>query len=295
MSIADKLQTIQNIKENIKTAINNKGGNVGDNFNDYAEAINNIEGSNCDEAFEQGKATQKALLTSETFTKNGTFRRENGWNEVVVNYQPFGLLSNTLIYAVEDIFDMIANEGLEWSRRMEAYKQEHTDVVSNGMMYVIDIQPSGNIDIKNFYEDIMVALCKPWGNTLVTPWLYNEYNSPSKTIILPDYWYGGFDCEDVVYINNVFQGAESLKCITHLTELGKSFASVCTLDLSVLTKLNDEYYDGDCFIILANSVYNFTKQGINVNGISYSNVKLPSDAEEEQISAWTSVGWVVTM
>lgn len=44
MSIADKLQTIQNIKENIKTSINNKGGNVGDDFTTYATAIDNIEG-----------------------------------------------------------------------------------------------------------------------------------------------------------------------------------------------------------------------------------------------------------
>lgn len=42
MSIADKLQTIKTIKENIKTSINNKGGNVGDNFNEYATAIDNI-------------------------------------------------------------------------------------------------------------------------------------------------------------------------------------------------------------------------------------------------------------
>lgn len=42
MSVADKLQTIQNIKENIKTAINNKGGNVGDDFTQYSTAIDNL-------------------------------------------------------------------------------------------------------------------------------------------------------------------------------------------------------------------------------------------------------------
>lgn len=41
--IADKLQTIQNIKENIKTSIQNKGVEVGDNFNDYPSAIDSIE------------------------------------------------------------------------------------------------------------------------------------------------------------------------------------------------------------------------------------------------------------
>lgn len=42
MSIADKLQTIQNIKENIKTSINNKGGNVGDDFTQYSTAIDGL-------------------------------------------------------------------------------------------------------------------------------------------------------------------------------------------------------------------------------------------------------------
>lgn len=42
MSVADKLQTIQNIKENIKTAINNKGGNVGDDFTQYSAAIDGL-------------------------------------------------------------------------------------------------------------------------------------------------------------------------------------------------------------------------------------------------------------
>lgn len=43
MSVADKLQTIQNIKDNIKTSIQNKGVEVGDNFNDYPSAIDSIE------------------------------------------------------------------------------------------------------------------------------------------------------------------------------------------------------------------------------------------------------------
>lgn len=43
MSVADKLQTIQNIKDNIKTSIQNKGVEVGDNFNDYPAAIDSIE------------------------------------------------------------------------------------------------------------------------------------------------------------------------------------------------------------------------------------------------------------
>lgn len=42
MNIAEKLQTIQNIKEDIKTSINNKGGNVGNDFTQYSTAIDNL-------------------------------------------------------------------------------------------------------------------------------------------------------------------------------------------------------------------------------------------------------------
>ena len=41
-TIADKLTQLNTIKGDIKTAINNKGGSVGDDFSTYAGAINNL-------------------------------------------------------------------------------------------------------------------------------------------------------------------------------------------------------------------------------------------------------------
>lgn len=41
-TIADKLTQLNTIKGDIKTAINNKGGSVGDDFSTYATAINNL-------------------------------------------------------------------------------------------------------------------------------------------------------------------------------------------------------------------------------------------------------------
>ena len=43
MSVADKIQILNTIKTDIKTAINSKGGNVGDDFTTYAAAINDLE------------------------------------------------------------------------------------------------------------------------------------------------------------------------------------------------------------------------------------------------------------
>lgn len=51
MSITDKLQQLDIIKADIKTAINNKGGNVGDDFTTYATAIENIEGGSGGEGY----------------------------------------------------------------------------------------------------------------------------------------------------------------------------------------------------------------------------------------------------
>ena len=44
MNTLDKIQTLQNIKEDIKTSIQSKGVEVGDDFTTYANAIYSIEG-----------------------------------------------------------------------------------------------------------------------------------------------------------------------------------------------------------------------------------------------------------
>lgn len=44
MSALDKIQTLQNIKEDIKTSIQSKGVEVSDDFTTYANAIYSIEG-----------------------------------------------------------------------------------------------------------------------------------------------------------------------------------------------------------------------------------------------------------
>lgn len=261
----------------------------------YNEVIVNVHPKN-DEAYEQGKADQKALMTTGVFNSVGTYTREDGWNEVKVNvfwFSPF--MEKTILYKFQGEWDGCEAKGYEWAVKMSEYNDTHPDLTSNGMMYEIDYYGS-----VYFYDWKILNIegkgISIWGKkSLVTPWVYNANNSPSTRKVLPDYFLGGFDCTEVEYINRVFEGAETLKAFLSLKNLGKSFTSVNTLDLSVLTNLNEKYYDGDCFIILANSVYNFTKEGMNVNGISYSNVKLPASAKEEQISAWTSVGWVVTM
>ena len=266
----------------------------------YSEVVVDVDGdeSRYEEGYQdgyyQGEEHQKSLMTTETFTSEGTYTREDGWNEVKFNLGIFPFMKYTVLREFNRVWIDVEADGYFWLGNMVDYEQNNPDVTSNGMMNEIDYDnPVGN-----YYGWKILNLSgrgiSIWGKkSLVTPWVYNANNSPSTRIVLPDYFLGGFECSEVEYINRVFEGAESLKAIVTLTNLGKSFTSVNTLDLSVLTNLNDDYYDGDCFILLANSVYDFAVDGINVNGISYSNVKLPNSVRQEAIDAWIAKGWRV--
>lgn len=184
----------------------------------------------------------------------------------------------------------------------ESYLHENFNSENNmGLMY---LDSYGNFDPISYIQGgyntnisqsetitFMNGIISLRGSSLVAPWVHTE-NSLGNSKIIPECWFGGFDCENITYINRVFEDASELLYIEKLTNLGKSFTGGYTLDLST-TNLNEKYKFENCITLLANSVYNFAVEGTNVNGISYSNVKLPANAEQEQIEAWTNVGWVV--
>lgn len=268
----------------------------------YGEVIVNVEGGSggdCEEAYEQGKVDQKALLTSTTINRNGTYASENGWNEVNVNVftQYFGPISETLYSGINDELQRGLMYLESYAADMWEYVEDNPDVTSNGMMYSFGTNPIIPLQCGSYYCTMInmgyLGLAV-WGEkTLVTPWVYNANNSPSKDKVIADVILGGFHCPQVEYINRVFEGAENLEVFTTLTDLGKSFTSVNTLDLSVLTKLNSGIWGMDSFVEMANSVYDFAVDGMNVNGISYSNVKLPTTVSQEAIDAWIAKGWRV--
>ena len=53
-------------------------------YDGFSEVVVNVE-SDCDDAYNEGVADQKAKLASATFTENGSYNREDGWNTVTVN------------------------------------------------------------------------------------------------------------------------------------------------------------------------------------------------------------------
>ena len=53
-------------------------------YDGFTEVIVNVD-NECDDRYDEGVADQKAKLTSTTFTQNGSYTREDGWNAVQVN------------------------------------------------------------------------------------------------------------------------------------------------------------------------------------------------------------------
>lgn len=56
-----------------------------DGLSSVKVTVNVDSGGSYDEGYNDGVADQKAKLTSTTFTENGTFNREDGWNSVTVD------------------------------------------------------------------------------------------------------------------------------------------------------------------------------------------------------------------
>lgn len=67
MNTLDKIQTLQNIKEDIKTSIQSKGVEVGDDFTTYANAIYSIEGGSSSD----GGGVNVVELTQEEYDNLG--------------------------------------------------------------------------------------------------------------------------------------------------------------------------------------------------------------------------------
>lgn len=102
MSALDKIQTLQNIKEDIKTSIQSKGVEVGDDFTTYANAIYSIEGGsgsgtpiyylfkersefNVGWMTEHNKTVRNVLLAAEPSEEYPIIYLKDNWNDTICN------------------------------------------------------------------------------------------------------------------------------------------------------------------------------------------------------------------
>lgn len=126
------------------------------------------------------------------------------------------------------------------------------------------------------------------GTTLVKPWEYTEGVSFSDVKIEPHLWFGGFRGGNVQYFADIFKDCpDSLTHMETLDELGKSVTAECLLDFTP-SRLTDKSQS-----MIANTVYDFAKEGPNANGISTLRVILNDNASEETRNKWASKGWTV--
>lgn len=120
VNISENLEVLEGVKDDIKTAIENKGIVINDTtpFVDYATKINEISIGTGDyqDGYEQGKLDQKALLENRTFRRNGTYSRPDGYGTVVVDVPNTGLttidvaeygikFANSPLTEIPEIFD----------------------------------------------------------------------------------------------------------------------------------------------------------------------------------------------
>lgn len=137
-------------------------------------------------------------------------------------------------------------------------------------------------------------------NSLVKPWVYTEGNSLGTEKICPEIWLGGFYCEEVEYIKDVFENAGELRYIRHLRGLGASFNGSHTLDFSPLNFEMEGRFDLDAwandygFLSIRDvgySVYNFVQSGMNKYGIDHAHIKFPKNTPQELKDLWAAKGW----
>ena len=95
MTIADKLTQLNSVKQDIKTAINGKGGSVGSNFSTYAAAITALPSSGGG-LIEFGKPEIVTVKPFDSTVKTISSRNFQGW------VAPTGLVIGEGIETIKD-------------------------------------------------------------------------------------------------------------------------------------------------------------------------------------------------
>lgn len=233
-----------------------------------------------------GTTTYPGSITDDSATvENVSINNFEGWKQI--NVEADGYLLR------EDLYWLFVNNNLSESENFSS-DIELNCTTSEGMMYndyYHDDQPT--FSYKNNYY--MYGYIRVPGTSLVKPWVYKEGNSFGNTQVCPNFWIGGFNCENVMYIENIFEGADGLYYMEQLNDLGHSFSTIQLLDFSQ-SSLNDRagwYMSEPTFSKLADTVYDFS-QGPNQYGIEYAEVKFGGNfIEQESKNKWIAKGWRV--
>ena len=207
-----------------------------------------------------GTTTYPGSITDDSAkVENVSINNFEGWKGINVEANGY-LMREDLYYLFmvdnQNSFDDFASDTTECQ-------------TSEGMMYFTNDNP-----VFNYKQgEYMIGNVYPPGTSLIKPWVYKEGNSLGDYKILPNYWIGGFNCKNVMYIENIFEEANYLYYMEELNNLGYSFSTIQTLDFSQ-SSLSDNagwHLAEPTFSKIADTVYDFS-QGPNQYGIEYAEV-----------------------
>ena len=229
-----------------------------------------------------GTTTYPGSITDDSAkVENVSINNFEGWKGINVEANGY-LMREDLYYLFmvdnQNSFDDFASDTTECQ-------------TSEGMMYFTNDNP-----VFNYKQgEYMIGNVYPPGTSLIKPWVYKEGNSLGDYKILPNYWIGGFNCKNVMYIENIFEEANYLYYMEELNNLGYSFSTIQTLDFSQ-SSLSDNagwHLAEPTFSKIADTVYDFS-QGPNQYGIEYAEVKFGGNfIEQESKDKWIAKGWRV--
>ena len=257
-TIAENLQKIVDIKENIKTAIENKGVTVGDSsFTDYPTLINNIPQENTG-----GDIT----LTNIDITTNGTYTAPDGEGYKTINVDvPTGGDTTTYSYKTPTA-DIEGLKALGWDDESIGYFrdnnlcyewQKDNYIVTDGNKELYGVITKDNISLHksdpNFIYCPMIDTsnvttmsrmfdgCKslttiPLLDTSNVTSMYYTFNGCKSLTTIPL-----LDCGNVTTMNYMFNGCSSLTTIplldtSNVTDMYGMFDG-CSL-LTIIPELN---------------------------------------------------------
>ena len=283
VNISENLEVLEGVKDDIKTAIENKGIVINDTtpFVDYATKINEISIGTGDyqDGYEQGKLDQKALLENRTFRRNGTYSRPDGYGTVVVDVPSGGTgdydtgfedgvaaqkakltnitITNNGTYTREDGYStVVVDVADENGNYQDGYDAGYNTGVEEGKQLQkskltgITITENGTYLKDDGYNEVIVNVPQTGGTTGSLVLVDGTKLSHSTFTEVPDY----YDLSNITDVSYMFSGCENLKSIPQLdtsnsTNMKYMFShcenlkSIPQLDTSNVSNMEYMFYD----------------------------------------------------
>ena len=292
-TIAENLQTIQNIKQDIKTAIENKGVTVGDSsFTDYPTLINNIPQENT------GGGTPTKIDVAATGIKfgNSTFTEipdlYNFESATDMSYMFYSCKNITTISPIDTSNATNMERMFAYCSQLTTIPTLDTSNVSN-MSHMFDgctdkLQSIPSLDTSNVTTmNGMFSSCRklqsiPNLNTSNVDNMSEMFGYCYELTTIPM-----LNCSNVTNMSYFF-GYLNINTLTYLGGFKDLKISVTSDFLNLCPNLTVE-----SLMNVINNVYDLTANGLSGKSMKFGSTNL-NKLSEEQIAVATAKGWTLT-